>query len=166
MRSIYIGIISGTAGALIGAAAMYHLAGNNPPTVASPASANQAQALPRDQKTDIPVASAGANWVQDSTAARRLQPAPSTSTEPSLAAPPGAEKKKPDPAEEEATVQVVMSRFYDPTMNLTGIMQSEEMLKLSDESRERVVAKLVEMLNRGEINAQTFMAGGNSLATK
>lgn len=162
MRSVYIGIISGTAGVLIGAAITYHLIGNNPPAVVSPASTNQAQMSPRDRKMDIPVISVSTDTAQVSMAVRRdPPPLPATGAPPSPAAPPGTvEKKKPDPAEEEATVQIVLSRLYDPTMTLPGIMQSEEMFKLSDEARERVVARMVEMLNRGEIDARTFMPAG------
>lgn len=166
MRSAHIWIIASTVGALVGAVFTYSLdlASNNPPT-GSLASVNQNQieSTPRDQKTDIPVASISDKWTQDSMATHRGgQPLSSTKTDASSITPPSrtAEVKKPDPVEEEAMVQIITSRLYDPSMTLTDIMQSEEMLKLSDETRERVVAKMVGMLNRGEIDSRTFMSAG------
>ena len=166
MRSAHIWIIASTVGALVGAAFTYSLdlASNNPPTD-SLASVNQNQmgSAPRDQKTDIPVASISDKWTQDSMATHRGgQPLSSSKTDTSSLAPLSrtAEVKKPNPVEEEAMVQIITSRLYDPSMTLTDFMQSEEMLKLSDETREQVVAKMVGMLNRGEIDARTFMSAG------
>jgi hypothetical protein len=161
MRPTHIWIIAGTVGALIGSAFTYYLADNNPPT-SSLAGVSQTEPVSRDPKTIIPVASVSDKWTQDSIAAQRDGLSISgTKTEASSAAPPPtAGLKKPDPAEEEAMVQVISSRLYDPSMTLANIMQSEEMLKLSDETRERMVAKMVGMLNRGEIDARTFMSGG------
>lgn len=160
MRSVYISLIAATVGAFIGASTTYYLTGNNPSAEGSPASVNHAQIPPHNQKIDIPVTSVSTNATQNSTTGGRgTQPLQTTDTAPSSTSP-DAVKKKPDPAEEEGTVQIVLSRLYDPTMTLPGLMQSEEMLKLSEESRERVVAKMVEMLNRGEIDARVFMPAG------
>ena len=160
MRSAHIWIIAGTVGAVIGSAFTYYLADNNPLT-SSLAGVNQTEPVSRDPKTVIPVASVSDNWTRDSTAAHRDgQPISSTKADVSSAAQsPAVAVKKPDPAQEEAIVQVITSRLYDPSMTLADIMQSEEMLKISDESREQVVAKMVGMLNRGEIDARTFMSG-------
>ena len=150
MRFTHIWIIAGTIGALVGAAFTYYLTDNNPPT-GSFAGVNQTESVLRDRKMDTPVSVVNNNWTQDSTAAHRDgQPMSSMKVEASSATqPPVAAVKKPDPAQEEAMVQVITSRLYDPSMTLADIMQSEEMLKLSDESREQVVAKMVGMLNRG-----------------
>jgi hypothetical protein len=128
----------------------------------SSATANAVSALLRGQKMDIPVTSVSDKWTQDSMAAQREgQPIPNTRIEPSPTVPASAVAiQKPDPAQDETTVQVVMSRLYDPSMTMAEIMQSEEMHKLSVESRERVVARMVEMINRGEIDARTFMSVG------
>ena len=66
------------------------------------------------------------------------------------------------PAEEEATVQAITTRLRDPSYTysntLSDVMLSADMRKLSDQSRERVVAEMMGMINRGEIDARTFMA--------
>jgi len=68
-----------------------------------------------------------------------------------------------DMAVEAAIVDNIIVRLYDPayvrSTSLAGIMNSEEMLGLSEPSRERVVAQMVGMMNRGEIDASAFMSG-------
>jgi hypothetical protein len=69
----------------------------------------------------------------------------------------------PDMAVEEAIVGNIITRLYDPaytrSTTLAEVMGSEEMVNLSDASREKVVSEMVGMLNRGEIDVQTFFSG-------
>ena len=78
------------------------------------------------------------------------------------ASPATATIAKPVAANEEGTVQIITARLHDPSYiysaTLSDVMQSEDMLKLSDQSRERVVQEIMGMINRGEIDARTFMA--------
>lgn len=62
--------------------------------------------------------------------------------------------------EEEGSAQVIVSRMYDPSITLGDVMRSDEMQKLSDETRKRVIEQMVDMLNRGEIDVERFMPSG------
>lgn len=155
MRSEYIWVIAGLTGALTGAAATYYVAVDSRPAVPLAVASHNATS-PVSESPPNPIAPAAIQWMHTpGTALRAPEPQPKGT------APAGQTKAAAlDPAEEEAMVQAVLSRMYVPSMTLPEIMNSEEMHKLSPEARERVVAQMVDRINRGEIDARTFMAGG------
>jgi hypothetical protein len=160
MRSVRIGIIAGMVGAFVGAVSTYYYLSDSHRTVSSLADVGRVEGQLLEVRTGTSPYSSNDKWARDSVIAHRDRlPMASMTSEPSVTASPRTvEMENPDPVKEEAMVQAVMSRLYDPSMTITDIMQSEEMYKLSDESRERVVARMVELLNRGEIDARLFMS--------
>ena len=172
MDSTRTWILAGTAGALMGAASMYYVVANdahslacigNDRQAASLVTMGQTETLPRDGRMGIPAASVNAQMIEGSLPARsELPPAQNLKTGVPAASPGTAAIGKPVVADEEGTVQIITARLRDPSYiysaTLSDVMQSEDMLKLSDQSRERVVQEIMGMISRGEIDARTFMA--------
>lgn len=162
MQSTLSWVIAGTVGALMGAASMYYVVGDrNGQPSGSLVGMNQTETPPRDARMGVATTSVY-DQTQGSIPMRR-ESAPVQNTKPSAPAAGlnTAAVSKPVPVDDEATVQILMARLHDPSFiystTLSDVMQSEDMRKLSDESRERVVQEMMGMINRGEIDARTFM---------
>ena len=71
------------------------------------------------------------------------------------------ESIKQVPATDEEVTNNIITQLHDSTYaygNTTSeFLASDEMMQLSDTSRERVIAEVVRMLNSGEIDADTFI---------
>ncbi len=165
MQSTRIWIIASTAGAFIGAASMYYVdntllasvCNGNDQQPASVVRAGQTETLACDKRTDMHAASANSPMDQGSIATTQNIKTGVPATGPSTGA-----IDKPATMDEEGTMQIIRARLQDPSYiystTLSDVMQSDEMSKLSDQSRQRVVAEIMGMINRGEIDARTFMA--------
>lgn len=172
MQSVYSVVIAGITGVLFGAAAMYVVDAGKEST--APAAyrddqlaglmerMNQTETLLREIRIDI---SANSHAQRKLTVAyaEEQRGADTNTTEAMIACPDREELAAPDMAVEDAVVQNIITRLYDPdytrSTTLAEVMQSEEMLELSGQSRERVLAAMVGMLNLGEIDAATFLPG-------
>lgn len=179
MKSTHIWIVAGTIGVLIGAACMYFIVSEDSRTTVFDGSKQLEELLTRmDQmestllamKGDISASasqiSTGFSKVQQAQIAANvraeLQSAQDTKGSKSVVAQGAGENGKPAIADDEETVQVIQSRLRDPgytySTTLSEVMQSDDMAKLSPESRERVVSEMVDMINRGEIDAKYFVS--------
>jgi hypothetical protein len=172
MHSTRIWIMASATGALIGAASMYYaldseshaLACNgNDQQSASLAGMGRTDEMARDGRMGISATAVNDQMMQSSISERSdLHPPPHTNTGVPVASPGTGGIGKPAAVDEEGTIQIITARLRDPvylySATLPDLMQSEEMLKLSDQSRERVVQEVMGMINRGEIDARTFMA--------
>lgn len=179
MKSTHICIVAGTIGVLIGAASMYFIVSEDSRATVFDGSKQLEELLARmDQmestllvmKGDISASasqiSTGFSKVQQAQIAANgraeLQSAEDTKDRTSVVAQDAAANGKPAIADDEETVQVIESRLRDPgyiySTTLPEVMQSEDMARLSPESRARVVAEMVGMINRGEIDAKYFVS--------
>ncbi|MEN8166599.1 MAG: hypothetical protein ABFR65_03870 [Pseudomonadota bacterium] len=186
MRSITTGIIAGVTGALFGAISMYFviedkppvLADNGPdPLIALYARMDQTEALLREIRSDMATSALLRNIRSDMATSEQLRREVAF-VQSNVHAVRDAQRDSADicydatadtasdMAYEEAIVENITTRLYDrgyaDSTTISDVMQSEDMLTLSDESRERVVSEMVGMLNRGEIDASTFLTNGQA----
>lgn len=174
MNSNSVGFIVGIAGAIVGATSTYFVIVKAPQNEIGSEQVQMEQVqmielLERMNKTDAILHEIKIVLASNQEARQELvyttlneQPAKETNTDSVEAVFRDQETTDlPDAALEEAIVQNITTRFYDPvyvqSTTLAEVMQSEEMLELSDQARERIVVEMVGMLNRGEIDASTFL---------
>lgn len=169
MNSNSVGFIVGIAGAIVGATSTYFVINKVPQNEIGSEQVQMIELLQRMDKTDailheIKVVLASNQEARQEVVYAILneQPAKETNDDSVVTVFHDQETTDlPDAALEDAVVQNITTRFYDPvymqSATLAEVMQSEEMLKLSDQARERIVVEMVGMLNRGEIDASTFL---------
>ena len=171
MQSTHIWIIASTAGAFIGAASMYYVdstllasvCNGNDQQSASLVAKGPTETLPCDRSVDMRAASENGQMHQGAIYAH-AESQPTKNIKPGVPATGlgTGTINKPVATDEEGTIQIITARLHDPSYiystTLSDVMQSDDMLKLSDQSRERVVQEIMGMINRGEIDARTFMA--------
>ncbi len=174
MRSRYSALLGGIAGAVVGATAMYIVNDGTPRIEAVHESPQLADVIERMEQTEallreIRNDAVTTHYPEPDFAAAYGDAQHESNTQTDAASPSqdGHDMAGPaDMALEEAMVQNIITRLYDPdytySVTLAELMQSEDMLELSDQSRERVVAEMVGMLNRGEIDATTFLSNDAS----
>jgi len=166
-----MGFMMGIAGALVGAISMHFIDDDSMPVpaddlrgelVALHERMNQTEALLHEIKRHTASNEAIHQYAPPAEIDKPMTSAPSVDTATLLQD--AGETVEPDMAVEEAIVGNIIMRLYDPaytsSTTMAELMRSEEMLELSNESRERVVAEMVGMLNRGEIDAETFFSKG------
>lgn len=169
MQALYAAMLAGVAGVFTGAAAVTLTVGQESPASVACHEGELAglmnrldrnESLLRELAANI---AAGADEPAVLPVANSVQPADAQARSAGVSDGQAPQQPEPDMAVEAAIVDNIIVRLYDPayvrSTSLAGVMNSEEMLGLSEPSRERVVAHMVGMMNRGEIDANAFMAG-------
>ena len=186
MRSITTEIIVGVTGVLIGAISMYFIIEDKPPVLADNgqdqliglyARMDQTEALLSEIRNDMAtsallyelrndMAASEQLWQETAFAQSNIYAVRDVERDTTNISYDATATIASDMAYEEAVVGNITTRLYDhgytDSTTISDVMQSEDMLTLSDESRERVVAEMVGMLNRGEIDVSTFLANGQA----
>ncbi len=169
MNSNRIGFIASITGAIIGATFTYFMINKAPQSKSAGVQVQMNELFKRMDKTDailsdIKIALASNQAARQELVYTTLIEQPATEEDSDSASPLLRDRETaglPDTALEEAIIQNITTRFYDPeymqSATLSEVMQSEEMQQLSDQARERVVVEMVGMLNRGEIDMETFL---------